>query len=203
MAKSKKQILTFSGLLVILVIFPLLSLYYLNSGINFRLNIENQLLPKDTIENVNIRLFPDSNIVPIKEALKDKLVLFIRGNSEIPTVITDTSRLYLALDQFENRSDLLILYDENSLSRKDISGLLALTGNSEIELGSTINNDLYKLWPDSIKNTFALAMINENAAVLNFYNLQSGDIMSSLIEHIAVSLPQLYEKHYDKSDQEI
>ncbi len=195
MARSAKRYLTVTAVLLVLCVFPLISLFYVNSGISFKKNLYDELLPKDTISDFPVYLMPDSLSNSVSDLLHDKLTLLIKGRSG-KDIISDTSKIYHALFHFRDRSDLLLVVYVPSFDEQSLEVFSELAYNADMHLAFTDAQKVLSFFPDSLSSSLSITTIDRHSRVRSYYNLTRGGIYNTLLEHISVLLPEQHKKRH-------
>lgn len=187
MRRNKKT--TIIAVLFILCVFPIITYFYLDSGLKFRLSIVGEIAPKDSIDNFIIYDSFNSSAIEFYDALPKKYALLIKGSSNKDTEIEESDDVYLMLEEFSDREELFILFQSATLKETNYFDVRELARRDAIGLYITDSPLALDIFPDSLKSAFAMALINDKAKVLNYYDMSDTSALNSIIEHLSVVLP--------------
>lgn len=159
-----------SGLLLLLVVLPLVSWYYLSQGYDYQIQARSEL--------------KDYGKWSLLDAGLDTMgytIVFNRLDENTTSNSKFTETLNQLIDQFGERSDFFIgLLDDENISSSlhfDDSSKVIFFASNEFEADQVI-----------LANKFYLA--DRNGIIRNIYNCNQIEEIKRMVEHIALILPQ-------------
>ncbi len=209
--KSKKnRILSILALILFIIVLPLGSWYYLNSGLNYYKKLMGELkdygeLPAFTLTNQNGQVFT-------KADLKGKVVIADFFFTHCPTICPKmTSQMKRLYEQFDDRADIVFLSHTVDPKRDSVSVLQAYMQAHEIPLDDqwyflTGNQDSifalarkgYQLPTDEgaagdgedFLHSPYFALLDTTLTIRNYYDGTDSTRVNRLVEHIAMLMPR-------------
>lgn len=208
MAKSARTIFQLGALVLLLIVFPAASWYYLNSGLQYRRSTMAELKEYGNFPSENWTLVDGSQLS--KTFLSKKMLLaHFMPDSDHPELLTQYGetlrRLY---DQFEERNELVfltLLHGDTATTRRRTGTFVE---NYELEdpeqvffvqLDDQKFSELKKgaLLPKSDAETELMnpesaayfLLTDTTATIRRYYDIREESDIKRLVEHIALLLP--------------
>ncbi|MEL6923286.1 MAG: hypothetical protein AAFO94_04495 [Bacteroidota bacterium] len=199
-----KNIIAFAGLTMMLVVFPAVSWYYLQQGLNYQKEARAELKDYGKVKAFSF----DSNLnKPITEAAFDgnfSVATFINADDE--TITTNYMQLLSRLhEQFDLRPDVKFMTHvsskfksgDNLISElnteatvQDKEQLYFLTGETAALEQQAIKGYRLPLENQAFaKNTY-VALVDTVGTVIQYYDFQNEAQVRRLVEHIAMLIPK-------------
>lgn len=207
MAKSARTVFQLGALVMLLIVFPAASWYYLNSGLQYRRSTMAELKEYGTFPSQDWTQV-DGNRLSASFLKKKMLLAHQMPDASHPDLITDYGETLQRLhDQFDERDELVFLsllpgdslqalnqarsfaekyeLDDQKqlffvhLNKQDFSNLSegALRPSSEFESESDIEPSAFFLLTDT------------TATIRRYYDIRKEEDIKRLVEHIALLLP--------------
>lgn len=189
MKSRNNKKLTIFGVLFILIVFPIITYVYLDSGLKFRVSITSQLVPKDSIMDFELYDFDDGASRSFDDLIVKSYAILLRGDGDSQQHIKSSDPFYLLLTEFSDREELFLVVDEASFPREAYTEVQEMLSRDYTGLYTTDLESLASIFPDSIKNTYAAALVDSKSRVLAFYDMSREDNVNQMVEHLSVVLP--------------
>ncbi len=194
MKEAKKTLIQRSLLLIILVIFPILSYYYLSLGRNYYKENMEMLKPKANVQDFAF-INSKGDSIDYKNAF-GKLTLFHFINDPCEAKCqTSIQALRRVENQFSKteRVQIVSLYtNQNKLNKPPKKGkskdVWEWIKTDSMEVVS-FQNDLYQVVSDGYSNG-SIALVDDKLKVRNYYNGNDSVDVNLLIRHMAMILPK-------------
>ncbi len=161
-------------LLVILIIFPLISWYYLKGGIEFRREALSALEPKETVESLNYIYNSNVSFAFPSESYRVN-TLFLLKDNQLPENIKSY------YNQFKNTEEVAV-FVKSSQSELLIDDLSLY---EHIFIVDSLANALEIIANDG----FNVFLIDNQNRIRNYYRSNDENSMQDLVTHTAVLLP--------------
>lgn len=201
--KGKRNWVQIGGLLLLLVVFPLVSWYYLQTGLNYRLearaeqqaiaNVPNQNFFNYNGEEVALDRFKDYLLIGhfYSEDNKDKYLPLLtklynqfdeREDVYFVTFSADTS-MNAVVNAKQMLSDSMLIDEEQ---------VFFLSSTEVKALSSTLKLPFEERNMSLVDNS--LLFFADSAVVKGFYDMKQEDDVKRLVKHITLNLHPLEEK---------
>lgn len=165
------RLLRVIGIILLLIGFPAISWYYLQTGINWRKQGIQEVRVKDSIALPDLELASGQTL--IREDMAGKFILIGLHTSDVPGEVYGD--LY---DQFDHRDDLLYLI---------LGDTPPLPGWMQVDCDKT---DCAGLQEQLFKSSGVnIALIDPSGAIRNVYDLSKTADQQNLVKHCAIILP--------------
>ncbi len=170
-------------LFMMLIGFPAVSWYYLNGGLDYRVNAKNELKNYGNIRQLSLTSLDD------KQVFTDSLSVYLLQTNHSPLL---DSVFKVILQAYDARNDIQALDCYcNGQSRTDTSAVINM-----IRLKNDINIcDFLKNTVDAIKtksNVNAdVILVDTKGNVVQGYNLGVSDDRARLIKHVSILMPNV------------
>lgn len=190
---SKKLKLRYFLFLVILFVLPALSLYFLNSGKNYRLQALDELHELGEVGEFKLDNQRGEEISPNMLHGKITVACLLPENPDSAQFYSE--RLSIIHKSFDDTKDVLFLtflpFSNDSTSVLDIAKQLGVSDPDQWWLLRCDEKDqarqLYHFPEDG---SFQIAMADTSLMVRNHYNIYDNMQMGRLVEHIALIIPK-------------
>ncbi|MEO1262568.1 MAG: hypothetical protein AAFZ15_27425 [Bacteroidota bacterium] len=193
--EKKKNVFLISGLVfVVLFILPLGSIYFLNSGKEYRRVSLSEMEDKGKVPAFQFNNQNNITISPEKLRGKVAVVNFISEDESMAKFQTD--RLSLIHDSYNDTEDVVFLsFVKNDTSQNLISKAsnLGITDHKQWYLLGTNDAD----WNNIPMSTFqiedaekGIALIDTSMTIRRHYDINSDPDMGRLVEQIAIVIPK-------------
>lgn len=192
-----------AGVFFLLVIFPALSWLYLRQGLDYRIQIKDEIQQFSNLDQLDLRTA--DGIVVDSLFLKEHYSVWIPKNSDTSAGLDNLEKL---LAQFQHRNDVAFLFTTNQETAVGIpapfdTSIISFEVPLSVErydaLWSTIGTPVYEgdrqHIPDSISHGGQrnaqryLALSDTKPVVVNYYDYAENPRMGRLVEHLAILLP--------------
>jgi len=196
---GRMNIVQFAGLLLLLVVLPLGSWYYLQMGLDYRLKARNELKDIAPLPRLELQNYNDSLVHT--QRFEDQLVVGHFMNASAQDVYTET--LVKLHDQFDQRQDIYFLAfqaDTSAAARASVAGLLSQNGlkdTAQVFVLSGTEDKLSALAGQmklpleergmSLERN-SLLFFADSAMVRNFYDMRQEAELKRLLKHLTLNL---------------
>lgn len=188
-AKLKFRYILF---LIILFVLPVLSLYFLNSGKNYRLQALSELGQHGKVESFSLKNQRGLEITP--QMLHGKVTVACLLPTNQDSAAFYTKRLSIIHESYNDTEDVLFLSflpSKDSLNLLDKATRLGIKDHDQWWLLRSEDAEQAKRYyhfPE--EGHFQIALADTSLTVRNFYNAYENHQMGRLVEHIALIIPQ-------------
>jgi hypothetical protein len=176
--------------IVLLIVLPAISWYYLKSGMSWRREAIGELSDYGSVESVQIHL-TDARDIDLQE-FKDHLMIFYRMDCN--AIDSEIQTLESIREQFEKRTDVQIFLSGDCLNqytpkkaRNNIIQKIDCQANEEA--CAELDQSFFKVPGKNI------AFVDGNLNIRNYYQSANQDDRKRLIEHMAMMLPDERRKY--------
>ena len=196
---GRMDIVQFAGLFLLLVVLPLGSWFYLQTGLDYRMQAFEELHDIAPLPAFHLQNYNDSLIR--MERFEDQLLIGHFFNEESRETYIET--LVKLHDQFDERTDVYFLAfqsDTSAAARSSLAGLLAQKGvkdTAQVFVLSGTNNDLSTL-AGQMKlpleergielGSNSLLFFADSAMVRGFYDMRQEEELKRLLKHLTLNL---------------
>lgn len=205
MAKSARTIFQLGALVMLLIVFPATSWYYLNSGLKYRRSAMAELKDYGTFPSEDWDLADGSQLSGA--FLKKKMLLaHLMPDANRPELVKRYGETLQRLhDQFEEREELVfltLLYGDSQTSGSRLEQFATdyeLDQQKQqffVQLGASEYEDMQRgiLEPKAIEGAVEepsafLLLTDTTATVRRYYDVRLDSDIKRLVEHIALLLP--------------
>ena len=208
--KSKGKLLQFLLLGFFIIAAPAISWYYLKSGFNYQKTAMGELRSYGTYPGFSLKTHKGHTLT--QDSLANRIVVtgILTNDEKQNDVILEKMAIFH--EQFDDRNDILFIAmnigDNDQSSRiKDknfadypqcmvlASNELALSKVFKIPTGKTqvegVDSLLLNPMPNPIPGNYPFLILSDTQRVVrNYYNINSGEEMKRLIEHLALLMPR-------------
>ncbi|MCG8332111.1 MAG: hypothetical protein MI974_30785 [Chitinophagales bacterium] len=201
--KGKKNWVQIGGLLLMLVVFPLVSWYYLQTGLNYRLEARAE---QQAIANVPNQNFSNYNGEEVAlDRFKDYLLIgHFYSESHKDKYLPLLTKLY---HQFDERKDVYFVTFSADTSMSAVVNAKQMLSDSMLideEQVFFLNSTEVKALSSALKLPFeernmslvdnSLLFFADSAVVKGFYDIKQEEDVKRLVKHITLNLHPLEEK---------
>ena len=202
MAKSARTIFQLGALVMLLIVFPAASWYYLNSGLQYRRSAMAELGDFGSFPKVDWMMV-DGTSLPAGVLDKKMILAQVLPPSTEESLTTQYGQTLKQLhDQFDERDELaflIFLREDNGTSLEQLRQF-AQTYELEDEdqlffikfnkqEWAQMENGLFQSRPEDIDPTSFLLLTDVTAKVRRYYDVREELDIKRLVEHIALLLP--------------
>lgn len=205
MAKSARTIFQLGALVMLLIVFPAASWYYLNSGLQYRRSTMAELKEYGTFPSKNWTQVDGSPLSA--NYLKKKMLLAhqMPDATQADLVSGYGETLQRLHDQFEERDELVFLtllhgdslqalnqassFAENyELENQEHQFFVHLNGQDFSDLSEGVLQPSSEFEPGTTPSAFLL-LTDTTATIRRYYDIRKEEDIKRLVEHIALLLP--------------
>lgn len=205
MAKSARTIFQLGALVMLLIVFPAASWYYLNSGLQYRRSAMAELKAYGTFPSKTWTLVDGS---PLSEAFLQKkmLLAYQLPAANDPELVSRYGETVRRLhDQFEERDELIFLALLHGDSTVSADQATAFAENYELENQqqqffihledreyTSLNEGVLQPQNGSesdLEPSAFLLLTDTTATIRRYYDIRQETEIKRLVEHIALLLP--------------
>jgi hypothetical protein len=205
MAKSARTIFQLGALLMLLIVFPAASWYYLNSGLQYRRSTMAELKEYGTFPHKSWGLVDGSQLA--SSYLKKKMLLAHRlpAADQAELLAQYGTTLRRLHDQFEEREELVFLTllagdssrvqdqvntfaDAYDLNDQEQQFFIHLDQEDARDLGQGVLQPQAIAGADTEPTAFLL-LTDTTATIRRYYDIRKEADIKRLVEHIALLLP--------------
>lgn len=186
--RNKIQYLLF---FLVLFVLPAASLYFLNSGKNYRLQALSEL------ENLGrageFTAIDQSGKEVNLSTLSKKVVVVAAVPNHSDSLKYYTSRLDIVHKAYDDTPDVLLLMGINADDRIDLAKLSLQLGIEDAEQWRLLHAPTRSLFSQAFQlgnEDKSVALVDTSGMVRNFYNIYDNREMGRLMEHIALIIPK-------------
>ena len=193
--EKKKNVFLISGLVfLVLFVLPLGSIYFLNSGLQYRKTSVSELSDLGKVGDFNLN---NQNNLPVSPAMlrgRVAVVNFFSENDSIAKFQAD--RIANVHQNYNDVEDVLFLsfiHSDTSINLINAASSLGITDHKQWYLLSTQGNQ----WKDISTNNFKIpniengvALVDTSMTIRKIYDLNSNPEMGRLVEQIAIVIPK-------------
>ncbi len=193
--EKKKNVYLISGLVfIVLFILPLGSIYFLNSGLQYRKTSVAELGDLGKIGAFNLK---NQNNLPITpELLKGRVTVVNFLSQNDSTAKYQADRIAKVHQNYNGVDDVVFIsfiQNDSTKSLIDLASQMGIENNKQWHLLSTNDNQ----WEDFSFNAFKIpdnktgvALVDTSLTVRRIYDISSNPEMGRLVEQIAIVMPK-------------
>lgn len=196
---GRMNIVQFAGLLLLLVVLPLGSWYYLQTGLDYRIQAFKELQDVAPVPTFQLQNYNDSTVQ--MERFEDQLLVGHFMNESVQDVYLETlAKLH---DQFDEREDIYFLAfqaDTTAAARASTAALLSKKGlkdtaqvfvlsGTEDELSALAGQMKLPLEEQGMNpERNSLLFFADSAMVRGFYDMRQEAELKRLLKHLTLNL---------------
>ena len=177
-----KRNITIFIILAILIVFPLISYYYLSEGTNYRKTALTEL--KDSIKINQFSLTTSNSIILNNDSLLNKVVLFSLVNHYNESEKSNLENLF---NKFKDRSDFCLVSIQNESNNLNIKSEPNGANFYSILKSETEIDSLSNVWVKTKSPAIFVVDIKNN--IRKTYKDHSLESFKNVLKHIAILLP--------------
>jgi hypothetical protein len=189
---SRKLKIRYILFLIILFVLPALSLYFLNSGKNYRMQALQEMKEYGKVEDFQLKNQRGIDVSPQMFRGKVTVACLLPENPDSAAFYTE--RLSIIHESYDDTKDVIFLSFLNSSDSTNLLEKAKQLGITDHDqwwlLRSEDNEKARQLYHFPKEGQFQIALADTSLMVRKHYNIYDNRQMGRLVEHIALIIPE-------------